>query len=324
MKTFIYALRADRKKYGLGNRKNIFLVPILAGLLAISLGCHRPLPTNPGSSQPATIYSSQWGMNAQAVALNSSGQVYFISGDVQEFSATGTPVTHWNTGLGGAWGIAVNSSGDVYVVNSQVNGQLYAVLEYSPNGSPITQWGGTYGNGNGQFEGPLGIAISSSGVVYVTDNDINPSICRVQEFSLSGSYLGQWGTYGHGNGQFDVASGIAVNSSGDVYVTDFGNKRVEEFSPSGAYITQWGTLGSGNGQFESPLGIGIDASGNVYVADGLVCRIQEFTSNGTYITQWNTPAGGTGYMDEPVGIAVNANGIYIANELIPPSVPTPW
>ncbi len=301
---------------------NKFLVPMLGGLLATSLGCQRPLPTNPGTSQSATIYSSQWGMNAQAVALNSSGQVYFISGGVQEFSATGAPITQWNTGLGDACGIAVNSSGDVYIVNSEPNYQIDGVVEYSSSGGPITQWG-TYGSGNGQVESPNGIAISPSGVVYVSDNDIDPSVCRVEEFSLSGSYLGQWGSYGHGNGQFDVASGIAVNSSGDVYVTDFGNKRVEEFSSSGAYITQWGTNGSGNGQFESPLGIGIDASGNVYVTDGLLYRIQEFTSSGAYITQWSAPAGGTGYTDEPVGIAINANGIYIANELIPPSTPMP-
>jgi DNA-binding beta-propeller fold protein YncE len=261
-------------------------------------------------------------LNAYGVALNASGQVYMLSGGVQELSATGVPITQWSTGMGSPCGIAVDSSGNVYVVNSQINSQIAAVLEYSPGGTLITQWG-TFGTGNGQFEGPDGIAVGPNGVVYVSDNDYNPSVCRVEEFSSNGTYLGQWGSYGKGNGQFDVANAIAVNASGDVYVLDFGNHRVQEFSATGAYITQWGSYGSGNGQFQSPLGMGIDPSGNVYVADGLLYSIQEFTSSGAFIAQWNTPAGGPGYQDVPTGIAVNSNGIYISNYLMPPSNPEP-
>lgn len=299
-----------------------YLILILLGLLATPLACRRaPIPTNPGPSQaPATYYSTQWGMNAYGVALNSLGQVYMLSGGVQELSATGAPITQWNTGLGGPYGIAIDPSGNVYVVNSQINGQIDAVVKYSSNGSPITQWG-TFGTGSGQFESPDGIAISPNGVVYVSNIGYSPGICYVEEFSLNGTYLGQWGSYGRGNGQFDVPNAIAVNSSGDVYVSDFGNKRIDEFSSTGAPITQWGSIGSGKGQFEAPLGLGIDSSGNVYVADGLLYRIQEFTSSGAFITQWNTPAGAPGYRDEPDGVAINSNGIYISNVLVAPVTP---
>lgn len=302
-----------------------YLILVLLSLLVTPLACQRfPAPTHPAPSQaPVTYYSSQWGMNGYGIALNRSGQVYLLSGGVQKLSATGSLITQWSTGLGSPYGIATDSSGNVYVANSQVNGQIPAVLKYSPNGSLITQWGGTFGGGDGQFEGPDGIAIGSNGVVYVTDNDYSPIVCRVEEFSLSGAYLGQWGAYGRGNGQFDVASGIAVDSSGDVYVLDFGNKRVQKFSSTGAYIAQWGSIGSGAGQFESPLGVGIDPSGNVYVADGLLYRIEEFTSNGTFVAQWDAPAGGTGYYDEPDGIAVNSNGIYVSNVLENPGLPIP-
>jgi DNA-binding beta-propeller fold protein YncE len=237
-------------------------------------------------------------------------------------SATGVPITQWNTGLGNPCGIAIDASGNIYVVNTDINNVVPAVLKYSANGTPITQWG-FFGTGNGQFEGPDGIAVGPNGIVYVSDNDYNPSVCRVEEFSSNGTYLGQWGGYGNGNGQFDVANSIAVNASGDVYVLDFGNHRVQEFSATGAYITQWGSYGSGNGQFESPLGVGVDPSGIVYVADGMLYRIQEFTSSGAFITQWSTPVGAPGYLDEPDGVAVNANGIYISNVLMPPSIPMP-
>ncbi len=301
-----------------------YLILILLGFLATSLACTRlPNPTKPvPSSGPTTFYSTQWGMNAYGVALNAAGQVYILSGGVQELSATGVPITQWNTGLGNPCGIATDSSGNVYVVNSDINNVVNAVLKYSSNGTPITQWG-TFGTGNGQFEGPDGIAIGPDGTVYVSDNDYNPSVCRVEEFSPNGAYLGQWGSYGKGNGQFDVANAIAVNASGNVYVVDYGNHRVQEFSATGTYITQWGSWGSGNGQFESPLGMGIDPSGNVYVVDGLLYLIQEFTSSGAFITQWNPPAGAPGYTDEPNGVAINSNGIYISNVLMPPTIPVP-
>jgi hypothetical protein len=304
-----------------------YVILILLGLLATSLACQRlPLPTNPGPSPAPTLYfSTQWGINGYGIAMNSSGQVYILNGGVQELSATGAPITQWSTGMGNPSEISIDASGNVYVVNTEINNQIAAVLEYSSNGSPITQWG-YFGTGNGQFEGPDGIAIGPNGVVYVSDNDYNPSVCRVEEFSSHGTYLGQWGSYGRGNGNgyFDVAGAIAVNaSSGNVYVLDYGNHRVQEFSATGTYITQWGSYGSGNGQFESPLGVGIDPSGNVYVADGELYRIQEFTSSGAYITQWKTPAGAPGYFDEPDGVAINSKGIYISNVLMPPSIAMP-
>ena len=44
------------------------------------------------------------------------------------------------------------------------------------------------------------------------------------------SYLSNFGGTGYGDGQFKAPSGIALDSSGNIYVTDTGNNRVEEFS----------------------------------------------------------------------------------------------
>ena len=107
---------------------------------------------------------------------------------------------------------------------------------------------GVAGPGNGQFEGPDGIAVDSSGDVHVTDIENN----QVQEFTSSGVYITQWGSYGSDNGQFSYPAGIAVDSSGNVYVVDYYNDRVQEFTSSGVYITQWGSYGSDNGQFSYP------------------------------------------------------------------------
>src|SRR5689334_15241731 len=76
-------------------------------------------------------------------------------------------------------------------------------------------------------------------------------------------YLGQVGTPGSGNGQLHQPYGVAVDSSGDVYVTDAYNYRVEKFDSAGAYVSQFGTPGTGPGQFSDPLGVAVDSRGSV-------------------------------------------------------------
>ena len=108
---------------------------------------------------------------------------------------------------------------------------------------------------------------------------------RVEKFDSNGKYLTQWGSYGTSNGQFEGPSGIAVDSSNNVYVADIGNNnRIEKFSSSGNYLTQWGSSGSGNGQFYSPQGIAVDSTGNfIYVADFGNHRIQVFVNNANIV-----------------------------------------
>ena len=102
------------------------------------------------------------------------------------------------------------------------------------------------------------------------------------------AFCTMWGSYGQGPGQFDWPLGVAVDASGNVYVTDWGNHRIQVFTSSGEYITQWGSYGKGSGQFYSPWGVAVDASGNVYVADAGNHRIQKFCYGPTAVenTTW--------------------------------------
>ena len=90
------------------------------------------------------------------------------------------------------------------------------------------------------------------------------------------AYITQWGTFGSGDGHFKYPEFVAVDGSGNVYVSDRDNNRIQEFSGSGAYLTQWGTLGGGDGQFADPWGVAVDGSGRVYVADTYNNRVQVF------------------------------------------------
>ena len=123
----------------------------------------------------------------------------------------------------------------------------------------VNKWGST-GKGDGQFSGPDGIAIDSSGNVYVADNDNK----RIQ------------GDGQFGDGTYADPVDIAIDSSDNVYVIEWSNDRVQKFDSNGNFITKWGSEGTGNGQFDDMWGIAIDSSDNVYVADSSNNRIQVF------------------------------------------------
>src|SRR4051812_10111307 len=124
----------------------------------------------------------------------------------------------------------------------------------------------------------------------------------------------KWGSYGTGNGQFISPSGIAVDSSDNVYVVDAGNNRIQKFTNNGTFITTWGSYGTGNGQFISPSGIAVDSSDNVYVVDAGNNRIQKFTNNGTFITTWGSYGTGNGQFISPSGIAVDSSdNVYVVD-----------
>ncbi len=111
-------------------------------------------------------------------------------------------------------------------------------------------------------------------------------------------------------GGFNNPQHLAVDTAGNLYVTDTGSNRVLRLSSSGAYLAQWGSPGTNAGQFSSPLGIAIDANNNVWVADKGNARVQKFSTNGNYsgsvaLTLFGSP---------PVsGVAVDsANNLYAA------------
>ena len=80
-------------------------------------------------------------------------------------------------------------------------------------------------------------------------------------------FVTKWGSSGSGDGQFNYPYGVAVDSSGNVYVADTTNNRIQKFSSEGTFITKWGSVGSGDGQFYYPTGVAVDPLGYVYVAD---------------------------------------------------------
>lgn len=148
---------------------------------------------------------------------------------------------------------------------------------------------GEAGSGNGQFEGPDGLAVNeASGDVYVIGQGGEHG--RVEYFDTNGAYLGQFDGSGSNiavegeaapTGQFRFPGAIAVDndpsspSYGDVYIADTGHRVVDKFSSSGAYLGQL-TETSGGTSVGEVTGLAVDANGTLWAyQDNKV--VDEFT-----------------------------------------------
>jgi DNA-binding beta-propeller fold protein YncE len=67
----------------------------------------------------------------------------------------------------------------------------------------------------------------------------------VQKFTPDGRYLGQFGGFGSGAGQFNLPWGIGLDKDGNVYVADWRNDRIQRFTPDGGWLATFGRSGGG-------------------------------------------------------------------------------
>lgn len=105
---------------------------------------------------------------------------------------------------------------------------------------------------------------------------------------------------------FTAPTGIAIDSSGDIYVVDSGNSQIKKFDPNGNLLLSWGSIGSENGQLLHPNGIFIGKK-YVYVADTGNARIDMFNKdNGEFIYSWGSYGNSKGTFHTPVGLAADS------------------
>ncbi len=153
---------------------------------------------------------------------------------------------------------------------------------------------------------PRGIAINGTGHAFVLlANNSGGGSGYVQVYSPQGIFLYQWGGKGTGFGQFAEPGGIAINSSGAVYVADARNHRVQVFSPSGGFQFSFGSFGFEDGQFIQPYGIAMNSTGQVFVTDGSNWRVQVFSPSGSFLYKWEGRGTGPGLFESPYAITIN-------------------
>ena len=136
--------------------------------------------------------------------------------------------------------------------------------------------------------------------------------------------------------KLNLPEGIALDSSGNIFIADAGNSAIREVSAATGMITTVagnGTTGnSGNGgpataaELNAPASVAVDSAGNLFIADTNNNEIREVSAatGNISVVAGNGVAGYSGdggsptsaELNQPVGVAVDRSGnLYIADRL---------
>lgn len=273
------------------------------------------------------------------IAVNRADEVFvtdFYNARVQKFSSDGKfmaafPVSAF------PGGIALDPAENLYIAHAGIPPSRYdkererdKIAVFTPAGQPLREWG-KFGQGDGEFDMPGGIAISTDNRVYVADQCNR----RVQVFDTQGKFITQWGRKGFEHGEFGGnphpkaffagPTFLALDEHGDVYTTEAVLGRIQKFNPSGKFLNSWGDntvvpgkFGGYFGAFEQknmqgPTGLAFDEQGRLWV-NAIGGRIQRFAADGTYQVGFGEEGTEPGQFYAPHGIAIDRQGcLYIVD-----------
>jgi sugar lactone lactonase YvrE len=260
---------------------------VVAGLIQSGYSGDGGLATNAQLSFPNAVAVDSAGNIFVADTNNNRIRMFTAGGNISTVAGNGTAGSAGDGGLATKaqlnrpTGVAVDSAGYIYIVDNA----SARIRRFLPGGNISTVAGtGTLGfSGDGglatsaTLSFPYGIAVDLLGNIYISDN-----FNRVRKFTVGGNILTVAGgapccNLGDGGpataASMSNTSGVAVDSSGNLYIADTNDGSIRMVSAKTGIITT--VLGS---QFSfnlnAPRGVAVDGHGNLYVADTNNSRIQ--------------------------------------------------
>ncbi len=272
--------------------------------------------------------------NYRVRKIGTDGKISTLAGNgLTDYHGDGGPATA--SRLVQPKAVAVDSAGNLYIADTFGN----TVRKVTPDGTTTTLAGtgvqGYSGDGGlataAQLNRPRGIAVDSTGNVYISDTDNQ----RVREVTTDGKIntfagIGVAGFSGDGAApnlaELSSPSGLAVDSSGNLYIADLANNVVREIS-SNIILTIAGAFNAGyygdgtaatSALLNSPASLALDSAGNLYIADYYNHAIRKVTLS-TNVISTVAGNGSPGYSGDgaaatsaelflPWGVAVDSSG----------------
>jgi DNA-binding beta-propeller fold protein YncE len=202
----------------------------------------------------------------------------------------------FNTATGGLQlpiGLDVSQDGTLYVAEDGGD-------RLSKFNSQTGEYLGTFGqSGTGEmagafFERPNSVEFGPNGDMIVADTWNH----KIRVFDPNGEPVTMWGQWIAGGIEAPAqpADGfwgprdVAVDSAGNIYVADTGNKRIRVYDSTGQWLRDIGSGGSAPGELDEPSGIDVSADGRLFVADTWNRRVSVFNVDGTFLTTYNLKA----------------------------------
>jgi len=207
-------------------------------------------------------------------------------------------------------GVAIDDTDRLFVSDAK----MHRVLVFNPKHEQEGQFGAEV------LVRPGGIALDNENrFLYVADsgNDV-VDVFDADTFK----YLRQIGKSSHKHeqsepGTFSLPESVAVDSDGNVYVTDTFNDRVEIFDADGNFISTFGKIGDAPADFERPKSIAIDGDGHIWVVDAGQNRIKVFNQKGRLLIYFGEQGYYPGQFMGPWGITIDKFNRVIVSETFP-------